>query len=85
MLHHQKMPAPTMATRITPTIANLIAQRIASLAIRKKMASKTTPAIRKIVVKVIDASVANHESAVVSHQSSVVSCQSTSSVISGEL
>lgn len=61
-----------MATRITPTIANLIAQRIASLAIRKKMASKTTPAIRKIVVKVIDASVAQsitHRPLVVSHQS----------------
>jgi hypothetical protein len=47
------MPAPIMATRITPTIANLIAQRIASRAIRKKMASRTTPAIRKMVVKLI--------------------------------
>jgi len=37
-----------------PTIATLIAQRIASLAIRIKMKSKTTPAIMKIVVKVIN-------------------------------
>jgi hypothetical protein len=67
-----------MATRMTPIIANLIAQRIASLAIRKKMASRTTPAIRKMVVKVIDASVASHESPVVSHQSSVIIHQSSS-------
>ena len=53
LLHHQKPPAPNRATRITPTIATLIAQRTASLAIKKKMASKTTPAIMKMVVKVI--------------------------------
>jgi hypothetical protein len=43
-----------MATRITPTMANLIAQRIASLAIRKRIASRTTPAIREMVVKVMN-------------------------------
>ena len=53
LLHHQKPPAPSSATMITPTIAILIIQRIASLAIRKKMISKTTPAIMKMVVKLI--------------------------------
>jgi hypothetical protein len=54
LLHHQKPPAPSNATRITTTIPTLIAQRIAIFAIRKKMASKTTPAITEIVVKLID-------------------------------
>jgi hypothetical protein len=54
---------------MTPIIANLIAQRIASLAIRKKMASRTTPAIRKMVVKVIGASVVSRQSSVTSRQS----------------
>jgi hypothetical protein len=53
-LHHQKTPEPRRATTINPIITNLIAQRIANLAIRKKMISSTTPAIRKIVVKLID-------------------------------
>lgn len=53
-----------MATIITPTIANLITQRIASLAIRKKMASRTAPAIRKIVVKLIDQSGRSCEGAI---------------------
>jgi hypothetical protein len=54
LLHHQKPPAPSNAIRIMPTIATLIAQRIASLAIRKKMASKTMPAITKMVLKVMN-------------------------------
>jgi hypothetical protein len=54
LLHHQKPPAPNNATKIRPTIATLIAQRIASLAIRKKITSKTAPPIRKIVVKLMD-------------------------------
>jgi hypothetical protein len=53
LLHHQKPPAPNRATRITPTIAILIIQRIASFAIKIKMNSKTTPAIMKMVVKVM--------------------------------
>jgi hypothetical protein len=54
LLHHQKPPAPNIATRITPTIATLMAQRIASFAIKTKIASKTTPAMMKMVVKLID-------------------------------
>jgi len=61
LLHHQKPPAPSNATRITPTIATLIAQRIASFAIRKKMTSRTTPAIREIVVKLMDQSVSSKQ------------------------
>jgi hypothetical protein len=53
LLHVQKPTAPNTATRITPTIATLIIQRTASLAIRIKIANKTTPAIMKMVVKVI--------------------------------
>jgi hypothetical protein len=53
LLHHQKAPAPRIAIRITPTIVNLIAQRIASLAMRTKIARITTPAIMKIVVNSI--------------------------------
>jgi hypothetical protein len=53
LLHHQKPPAPNKATRITPTIATLSSQRIASFAIKIKMNSKTTPAIMKMVVKVM--------------------------------
>jgi hypothetical protein len=53
LLHHQKIPAPSKAISTTPTIVNLIAQRMASLAIKKNIASKTTPAIRKMVVKLI--------------------------------
>ena len=36
LLHHQKPPPPSNATKTMPMIATLIAQRIASLAIRKK-------------------------------------------------
>jgi hypothetical protein len=54
LLHHQKIPAPAKAISTTPTIVNLIVQRMASLAIKKNIASRTTPAIRKMVVKVID-------------------------------
>jgi hypothetical protein len=53
LLRHQNIPAPTNAIRITPTMTNLIAQRIARLAIRKKIASSTMPAIMKMVVKVM--------------------------------
>ena len=38
---------------MTPTIATLTIQRIASFAIKIKMNSKTTPAIMKMVVKVM--------------------------------
>jgi hypothetical protein len=51
VLHHQKPPAPNNATRITPTIVNLITQRTANFAIKTKIASRTTPAIMKMVVK----------------------------------
>ena len=54
LLHHQKPPAPSNASSITPTIATLIAHRIANFAIRKKMTSKTAPAIRKMVVKLME-------------------------------
>lgn len=37
-----------------PMMANLIAQRIASFAIKKKMTRRTTPPIMKIVVKLIN-------------------------------
>jgi hypothetical protein len=53
LVHHQKPPVPSNATRITPTIATLIAQRIASFAIRKKITRITTPAMMKIVVLLI--------------------------------
>jgi hypothetical protein len=53
LLHHQKTPAPSKAISTTPTIVNLIVQRMASLAIKKNIASRTTPAIRKMVVKLI--------------------------------
>jgi hypothetical protein len=53
LLHDQKPMAPSSAIRITPTIATLITQRIASLAIRKKMSSKIMPAITKMVVELI--------------------------------
>jgi hypothetical protein len=53
LLHHQNPPAPNNATRITPTIATLIAQRIASFAIKKNIASKITPAIMKMAVKLM--------------------------------
>ena len=39
--------------RITPTIVSRMAQRIASLAIRKNITSKTTPPIMKMVVEFI--------------------------------
>jgi hypothetical protein len=51
LLHHQKIPAPAIAINITPTITKRSAQRSASFAIRMKIASKTTPAMMKIVVK----------------------------------
>jgi len=54
LLHHKKPAAPSNATSITPTIATLIAQRIANFAIRKKITSRTAPAITKIVVKLMD-------------------------------
>jgi hypothetical protein len=75
LLHHQKPPAPNKATRITPTIATLSSQRIASFAIKIKMNSKTTPAIMKIVVKVMmnQWSVASDQWPVVNSQGSVVS------------
>jgi hypothetical protein len=53
LLHHRKAAAPRIAIRITPIMVNLTAQRIASRAIRTKMARITTPAIMKIVVKSI--------------------------------
>jgi hypothetical protein len=54
LLHHQKPPAPNIATRITPTIATLMAQRTANFAIKTKIASTTTPAMIKMVVKLIE-------------------------------
>ena len=53
LLHAQKPKAPNIAIRITPTIATLIAQRTASFAITINIASKITPAIMKMVVKVM--------------------------------
>jgi len=53
LLHHQNPPPPSNAIKTMPMIANLIAQRIASRAIRKKMTSRTTPAIMDMVVKLI--------------------------------
>jgi hypothetical protein len=50
-LHHKKMPAPSKAIRIMPTMVNRRIQRIASLAMRRKIASNTTPAMMEIVVK----------------------------------
>ena len=61
LLHHQKPPAPNSAIRIMPTIATLIAQRIASRAIRKKTTSRTTPPIRKMVVKFMAQSVGSRQ------------------------
>jgi hypothetical protein len=52
LLHHQK-PPPSNATRITPTITTLLAQRIAILAITKKITNNTAPAMMKVVVEVI--------------------------------
>jgi len=51
--HHQKIPTPIKARRITPTIVRRAAQRIASLAIRKKIASRMAPAMMEMVVNVI--------------------------------
>jgi len=51
LLHHQKPATPNNAARIAPNSAILITQRIASLAITKKMASRIIPAIMKMVVK----------------------------------
>jgi hypothetical protein len=51
--HHQNIPMPIKARRITPTIVTRAAQRIASLAIRKKIASRMVPAMMKIVVELI--------------------------------
>jgi hypothetical protein len=51
LLHHQKPAAPSNARAMAPTIAARIAQRIASFAITKTMASKITPAIIEMVVK----------------------------------
>jgi hypothetical protein len=53
LVHDQKPMAPSNATRITPTITTLLAQRIANFAIRKKITSKTAPAIIRVVVEVI--------------------------------
>jgi hypothetical protein len=53
LLHHQNTPAPSKATRITAMATSLNVQRIASRAMRKNIASNITPAIRKIVVKLI--------------------------------
>jgi hypothetical protein len=53
LLHHQKPAAPRIAIRITPTMVNLIAQRIARRAMRTKIARITTPAIMKMVVNSI--------------------------------
>jgi hypothetical protein len=53
LLHHQNAATPSTAIRMAPTIVSLMAQRIASFAIRKKIASRIMPAIRKMVVKVI--------------------------------
>ncbi len=53
LLHHQKTPEPSRATIIKPIITNLITHRIANFAIRKKIASRTTPAIKKMFVKLI--------------------------------
>jgi hypothetical protein len=53
LLHHQNIPAPRIAIRMTPTMVNRSAQRMASRAMRIKMASMTTPAMMKIVEKSI--------------------------------
>src|SRR5688500_6484565 len=53
LLHHQKPPPPSNATKTMPMMASLIAQPIASFAIRKKITRITTPPIMKIVVKLI--------------------------------
>ncbi|MCA1607783.1 MAG: hypothetical protein LC775_20480, partial [Acidobacteria bacterium] len=53
LLHHQKPPAPSSAIKITPRIAILMAQRIASFTTRKKITSKTTPAMMEMVVPLI--------------------------------
>src|SRR5687768_2602928 len=66
LLHHQKAPAPRIAIRITPTMVNLIAQRIASRAMRTKIARITTPPIMKIVVKSISL-LKNHLPYIISH------------------
>jgi hypothetical protein len=57
LLHHQKPPAPSTAARIMPMNTALLSQRIAILAITKKMTSKTAPAMMKMVVKLISISV----------------------------
>jgi hypothetical protein len=51
LLHHQKTPAPKIAMRIIPTMVSRSAQRIASRAMRTKIARMTTPAMMKMVVK----------------------------------
>jgi hypothetical protein len=51
--HHQKIPMPSNARRITPTMVTRVTQRTASLAIRKKIASMMVPAMMKIVVELI--------------------------------
>jgi hypothetical protein len=51
--HHQKIPTPINANMITPTMVSRAAQRMASLAIRKKIASRTAPAMMKVVVELI--------------------------------
>jgi hypothetical protein len=53
LLHHQKTPAPKIAIRIIPIMVSLSAQRIASRAMRTKIARITTPAMMKMVVNSI--------------------------------
>ena len=51
--HHQKTPTPINAIRIKPIMPKRIAQRMASLSIRKKIASRIAPAMMEIVVSVM--------------------------------
>ena len=53
VVHHQKTPPPRSAMTITLTIAARTAQRMASLATRIRIASRTMPPMMKMLVKLI--------------------------------
>ena len=49
LVHHQKMPPPSNAIMIRPTIVIRMIHRMASRAIRTNIASRTIPPMIKIV------------------------------------